>query len=99
MMSLFPVRSLRRDRTRPQGGSLSVPRPDASNPTGTHNGSHPKGRSNAADGIAVDLVSMSVGLLVSVGKLISGGYLGPSECILVLYEAAYVAVQHRFHLN
>lgn len=63
------------DRTRPQGGTLDVPCPDASNPTGTHNGSHPKGRSNAADGIAVDLGSMSVGLLVSVGKLISGGVL------------------------
>ncbi len=72
MTSLFPVRSLRRVRTRPQGGTLDVPRPDASNPIGTHNGSHPKGRSNAADGIAVDLVSMSVGLLVSGGNVVFG---------------------------
>lgn len=72
--------------------SCDAPRPDASNPTGTRNGSHPKGRSNAADGTAVDIVSMSVGLLVRVGKWFQG-YLGPSERTNLLYEALYAPAE------
>jgi hypothetical protein len=70
--SLFPVRCGPQAglRTRPQGGTLDVPRPDAFNPTGTHSGSHLKGRSNAADGIAVDRASVLIGFELRVGKWI-----------------------------
>jgi hypothetical protein len=58
-------------RTRPAGAALDVPRPDASNPTGTRSGSHPRrGRNKVEDGTAVDRASMSVPLAVRVGKWI-----------------------------
>lgn len=101
MKGLFPVRSCRRrGRTRPQGGSLNVPRPDASNPTGTRNGSHPEGRSNAADGTAVDIASMSVGLLLRVVKWMHAYLAHPNgqTCCTRLYTRPYNTIDFKMDL-
>lgn len=95
MKGLFPVRSCRRrGRTRPQGGSLNVPRPDASRTAGTHSSSHPVGRSTAEDGSAVDIASMLAGSAVRVGKWIQGvslTHLNGQTCCTGAYRASYSA--------
>lgn len=95
MKGLFPVRSCRRrGRTRPQGGSLNVPRPDASKTAGTHSGSHPEGRSTAEDGSAVDIASMLAGYGGKGGEMdsrVSLTHLDGQTCCTGAYRASYSA--------
>lgn len=81
-------------RTRPQGGSLNVPRPDGSKIAGARSGSHPQGRNEVQDAPGVDSARTVAGLALSVGKGIQM-HSDPSERILEPYEAQCVAVQHR----
>lgn len=54
------------------GGTLDVPRPDASKTAGVRSGSHPEGRSTAEDASGVDRARTVAGLMVRVGKWIQG---------------------------
>lgn len=86
----------RRPGSNPSAGRPSECSPSRClNPTGTHSGSHPKGRSNAADGIAVDRASMSVGLMLRVGNGFKGSrtHLSGYRCCTRPYAWLYSTVR------
>lgn len=69
--SLFDA-GRRPSRTRPQGGTIDVPRPDAIAYAGAHSGSHPEGRNGVEDASGVDRARTLAEWVLRVGEWFQG---------------------------